>query len=139
MRSVFTVLLMSLLCGAVTYAHSADQVPYGPDTVKGKYVGKLEIYTGRRTLTYDYALSIFAFDTDKQEVSLKTECNECEGSKSSTLKGCKISENGAVLVFSCKGEMWSVDYRLEGDHLKGTGITKKGSPITVSVTKEQKK
>jgi hypothetical protein len=128
------VLLIGLPIGAFA---SDSNLTIGAEKILGEYKGNLEVYVIKRMVKYDYSVSIFKFDAEKNEVSLKAQCNDCE-SKTSTLSGCKITEKAPVFSFSCKGEGWHVDYQLEGEHLKANGVSKKGNPYTVSVTKVQK-
>jgi hypothetical protein len=53
------------------------------------------------------------------------------------LSGCKITAVTPDLQFGCKGETWHVNYQLNGDVLKGKGITKRGNPFSVNVKKVQ--
>ena len=131
-------LIMVLLIGLPTGAFASDSnLSIDAEKILGKYDGLFEVYIqANRLLKYDYSVTIFKFDAEKREVSLKTQCDGCEN-KTSTLPGCKITAATAGLSFSCKGEGRHVDYHLDGEHLKADGITKKGNPFTVSVKKVQ--
>jgi hypothetical protein len=102
----------------------------------GRYDGNMELYNVKRMLKFDYSVNVFRPDADKQEVSLKIKCTDCE-TRELTLSKCKVADPDAtpVISFKCGGDAWHVDYQLDGEVLKGTGVTKKGFPYTINLKK----
>lgn len=138
LRSLLLFLILSIMV-LQTSAISAD-LGIEPQKIEGKYVGTMEAFTltysGRQFKTYDYVVNIFKVVPVGEKLSLKIQCNDCE-KRETTLSGCKITAVTPDLMFGCKGETWHVDYQLNGDVLKGNGISSKGSPFSVNVKKVQ--
>jgi|ERR1039457_297542 hypothetical protein len=129
--AVLTVILgvLFLLTGI---AISSEQTTVSPDTLLGKYEGRILIMY-RRPIEHNYSVDITKIDSKNGQVFLHTYCLECKPTELN-LK-CELNKEKMPLSFICKGEGWHMDYELDGDSLKANCLAKAGYMYYIKVNK----
>ncbi len=124
--------------GSVCNAQS-ESAAASLESIVGNYQGKLTFSQGGRMMVdYDYSIEIVKVNVETGKVSIKS-ASDFYPSREIKLNNCELGENKSKVTFICKGKNgWHEDFELNGNSLKGSGVTKKNFPYFISTTKVNK-
>lgn len=140
MKSVtgWLALCVFVATGSVGNAQS-EPAAASLESVVGNYQGKLTFsHGGRKMEDYDYTIEIAKVDLETGKVSIKS-ASDFYPSKEIKMNNCELGDDKSKTTFICKGKSgWHEDFELNGNILKGSGVTKKNYPYFISTTKVNK-